>query len=490
MSQREASVQDDVLTHYGNDGYISAAVGTQFDDPRTYADVIRDDGGASPTSLLTRGMHQCKGQPVPYEVYYDPQYVAREVEHVWLKYWQVACREEDLPKVGDRLTYDVGPLSFLVVRTAGQQFKAFFNSCRHRGRRLCNSTSAVSGDSIQCQFHAWTYGLDGKLKWVPRQEEFPGVSDRNYSLREVKCESWGGNVFINPDPKSQPLKATLGVMVDHFKEFPVEERYTAVRIRKRVSINWKAAMEAFLEAYHVLTTHPSGMPMFGSTYTAIDVWDDGVSHVNRLITPMMPDGWVRSKVPSEVGLRLFCNAYGYDAPPAEHGGTVKEMRAFAADRARERIKAESGIECSDRPVAFMVDMVQWFSFPNFFPWWGEGLAWWYNFTPLGENPNECMMDLRFLKPAPKNGPRPASAKAVEIDFDDLGRNHPETGQLGYVMDEDMDNMLEVQKGMRTARGNSAHAVLSMVQEARVRHFQETYARAIGLVQKAARSEQA
>jgi len=310
------------------------------------------------------------------------------------------------------------------------------------------------------------------------------VRASNFSLREVQCATWGGNVFINPDPDAPPLESVLGVMREHFQDYPVEDRYTAVRIRKKVRINWKSGLEAFLEGYHVLTTHPSGMPMFGSTYTAIDIWDDGVSHVSRLVTPaVVPDGWIRSKIPSDIGLRLFCNAYGYRKPPADRGQTVGDARAFAAEAVRERIKEDSGVDFSDRPVSYLIDMVQWFSFPNFFPWWGEGLAWWYNFTPLGENPNECMMEIRLTKPIPKDGPCPPSAAPVDIDFDDLGRNHPETGQVGYIMDEDMENMEEVHKGMRAARDDSAHPILSRVQEARIRHFQEIYAEAMGLTQR-------
>src|ERR1700679_1445801 len=115
-------------------------------------------------------------------------------------------------------------------------------------------------------------------------------------------------------------------------------------------------------------------------------------------------------------------------------------------------------------------MVQWFSFPAFFPWWGEGLAWWYNFTPLGESADECVMEIRLTKPVPKDGPRPPAAAPVDIGFDDKGRNHPQTGAVGYIMDEDMENMEEVHKGMKAARADSAFPVLATVQEARVRHF--------------------
>jgi nitrite reductase/ring-hydroxylating ferredoxin subunit len=474
----DASVVD--ITQYGNQNYVRAVVGTQFDAHQSYADILKADGGVAAANLLTKGNYSAANRRVPYEYYYDPKYVPIEIERIWKKTWQVACRGEDIPEVGDRISYDVGPLSFLVVRSGPNEFKAFHNSCRHRGRRLCGDAKQ-SGDIIQCPFHAWTFDLHGKLKWVPRQEEFPGVSEKLFSLREVQCASWGGNVFINPDPAAPPLEKVLGVIVDHFKDCPQEDRYTVVRIRKKVRINWKSGLEAFLEGYHVLTTHPSGMPMFGSTYTTIECWDDGVSHVSRLITPaVVADGWIRNQVPPSTGLRLFCNAYGYRAPPVNRGETIKDARAFAAEVTAERIRAESGVDFSDRSVGYLIDMCQWFSFPNFFPWWGEGLAWWYNFTPLGTSPDECVMEIRLTRPVPKNGPRPPSATPVDIGFEDKGRNHPDTGAVGYIMDEDMENMEEVHKGMKAAREDSAFPVLATTQEARIRHFREVYAKLMDL----------
>jgi len=473
-------MDDGSITEYGNQNYVRAAIGTQFQDTKTYADILKADTGVPyPPALLATGSYRPKTKPLPYEVYYDPKYVPLEREKIWMKEWQVACRLEDIPNVGDRVGYDVGTMSFLIVRSAPDKVKAFYNSCRHRARKLCDKKE--SNDIIQCPFHGWTYDLNGKLIWISREDEFPGVSARNYSLPEVQCGTWGGNVFINPDLKAPPLEKALGVMVEHFKDFPVDDRYTAIRIIKKVRINWKAGQEAFMEGYHVLRTHPSGMPMFGSCYTTIDCWDDGDSHVSRLITPaMVTDGWVKDKISPRIGLELFCNAYGYDAPPPGRGMTIQDGRAYAAEAVRQRMVKESGVDQSMHSIAHMIDMVQWHMYPAFFPWWGEGLSWWYNFTPLGDNPEECVMEIRVTQPVPKDGPRPPSAPPVYIDFDEKGADYPETKFAGLLMDEDMENMVEVQKGFKAARPDLAHPVLSVYQEDRVRHFHDVYARKMGL----------
>lgn len=468
------------LTRYGNKAYVRASLGKQFKGMLQYVDYIREAGEEVPATAAERGTHRPPIKQLPYTYYLDPKYVGEEIEKIWKKKWQVACREEDIPNIGDRVAYDVGPLSFLIVHSGENEYSAFWNSCRHRARRLCGDTPE-SGDMVQCPFHAWSFDLKGKLVWVPREEEFPNATPDKFSLRPVQCDTWGGNVFINPDLTAGPLKDALGVMPSHFLDCPQEDRYTAARIKKKVKINWKSGLEAFLEGYHVLTTHPSGMPIFGSTYTQTDCWDDGKASVSRLITPaLVPDGWVQDEVSSRLSLELFCNTYSLPFPPQGRGDTVADARAYASEMTIEVHRKDNGVDFTGRSSSYLVDMHQWFSFPAFFPWWGEGLSWWYNFTPLGESPDECVMEIRWLRPLGKGMPRPPAAKTVHIDFHEQGRDYPETGQVGYIMDEDMANMEEVHRGMKATDPAVARPILAREQEIRIYHFHEAYMKAMGI----------
>ena len=468
------------ITKYGNKSYVRAALGTQFADMPPYVEFITRAGEDVPQTAADRGTHRPTSKPLPYAYYLDPKYIPEEIEKIWMKKWQVACRAEDIPEIGDRVAYDAGPLSFLVIHSGENEFKAFWNSCRHRARRLCGD-KPESGDMVQCPFHAWSYDLNGTLVWVPREEEFPKATPESFSLRPVQCDTWGGNVFINPDLSAGPLAESLGVIPAHFADCPQEDRYTAIRIKKKVKINWKSGLEAFLEGYHVLTTHPSGMPIFGSTYTQTDCWDDGKASVSRLITPaLIPDGWVRDEISPRTSLELFCNTYGLPLPPDDVGKTIAEARTYAAEKTVEIHKAESGIDFAGRSISYLVDMHQWFAFPAFFPWWGEGLSWWYNFTPLGDSPDECVMEIRWLRPFAKGTVPPKVAETVWIEFDKKGRDYPETGQVGYIMDEDMGNMEEVHRGMKAADPLVAQPILATEQEIRVHHFHEAYIKVMGI----------
>jgi len=102
---------------------------------------------------------------VPKSDYISPEVLRLENERLWPRVWQIACRLQELPRVGDFVTYDIAGESILLVRAGATDVKAYFNVCQHRGRRLkegCGNT----GESIFCRFHGWRYRLDGSVSRV------------------------------------------------------------------------------------------------------------------------------------------------------------------------------------------------------------------------------------------------------------------------------------------------------------------------------------
>ncbi len=108
-----------------------------------------------------------------------------EVEKIWKKVWQMACHEDDLPEVGDCVPYDIAHLSFLVVRTEEDEFKAYCNSCLHRGRKL-REARGKGITELRCPFHGWCWNLDGSLKAVPCEWDYPELKREEQSLPEVR----------------------------------------------------------------------------------------------------------------------------------------------------------------------------------------------------------------------------------------------------------------------------------------------------------------
>lgn len=468
------SSNDDFWIDYGK-----AEIGSKLVNPPTLEKIVTADKQPRDVPFQIPGDIMPDPRLIPYDRYFDPKYVDLEVEHIWSKEWQIACREEDIPEIGDRVSYDIVDKSFLVVRTAANEFKAFYNSCPHRARKLCDDRG--KGSKIQCGFHGWTFGLDGKLEWIPFEQEFPHVTARNSSLVPVNLETWGGNIFINPDPDAQPLAVALGPLTRHFEKWPQEDRYTAVRVLIHIDANWKAAQEAFMEGYHVVETHADGMPMFGSVATQIDMWSEGSGYVSRLCTPgMTTDPYVAHKVTPHQGLNLYCSSQGLPLPPADRGNDPVDARAYAAEAKRKVMLEATGIDYSDETISYMIDMAKYFMYPNHHPWWGEGLPWWYKFTPYRDDPGKAIMEYRLLLPIPASGERPALPEPIIVDFGEKAADNPALGATGHIIDQDLTNMNAVQLGLKTAPPEQAFLVTSAYQEAKIRRFHEIYDEKLGL----------
>lgn len=436
-----------------------------------FQDMLANDAGPLSAAIQARGNYRPSIDEIPFSTYTDRAYASREMAHVWGKTWQYACREEDIPEVGDRIPYDVGPLSFIIIRTAEEEFKAFYNACLHRGTRLC--TASEGGDEIKCPFHGWRWRIDGKLKRVPSKWDFPGVDD-SYALPEVPIGRWGGCLFVNPDPNAGPLEDALGVLVDHFAHFDLANRFTLVRTAKKIRANWKTVWAAFLEAYHVEETHFDAMEFTGDANTQYDAFQSEGAIISRLITPAaVPSPLLQDKVSARdaavIAVRSFAAAFGPDAPvaPPNHAEMAQFGRREVAAWRRESMGAMMGADFSHLCDAEMIDSIQYAMFPNFGPWLGEGLPLLYQFLPLGDNPDESLFTVRLMAPIPENAPRPPCPSLTRLDFDDCFESLPEWGRIAHVFDQDMANLPNIQRGMHSAAASRSQLTLGRYQEQRI-----------------------
>lgn len=448
------------------------------------SELLASDSRTQPPALQATGPFEPAVREISFSRYWDPNFAALEREQLWSRVWQYACREEDIPTVGDRLRYDVGSMSFIILRSAATEIRAFYNACLHRGTQLCSGPS--SGERIRCPFHAWEWNLDGSLHNIPSAWDFPQVARQQYRLPEIKVACWGGFVFVNPDPQAEPLERALGVLPEHFKSWKPEDRFTFVHVRKRIRANWKTTLDAFMEAYHVIETHFDAMPFTGDASTQYDIWDDGHSHISRLITPSaVPSPHLGDAASRQEALDMLMRAYamsmGPDVAVPRFDASRGTGRADLAEWRRQMLAQQFGRDFSQLSDAELLDSIQYLMFPNFCPWYGEGLPLAYQFLPLGDDPNESVMDIRLLLPVPgDDAPRPPSAPIIELGFDDRFDAAPGFGILSHIFDQDMTNLPNIQAGMRSASGRHAHATLGRYQESRIQHFHNTLDRYLGL----------
>ena len=459
-------------------GKIQAGFGTSAGP--LMADLVGQDSRPVEEALKKQGTFLATPKKIRFDRYFTKEFAALEMEHIWKKCWQAVAREEDIPQVGDRKPYDVGQLSYVIIRSGSNEFRALQNACLHRGTRLCHDFQA--GESIRCPFHAWEWNLDGSLKNIPSRWDFPGVASDDYRLPEAKVGIWGGWIFINPDPDAGPLEEALGVLPEHFGPRESAQRYTALGFRKKLRGNWKQAMEAFHEAYHVIETHSQILSYNGDTQTRYDTWDDGKSQVSRSITPAaIPSGHLGDEASvikaAEDSLKTFALPFpDVEVPPIRPG---ESGRTQVAEWRREAMGKMLGVDFSRCSDSYMLDANQYFMFPNFWPWWGEGLPLTYQFMPYRDNPDECIMEVRLTLPVPENGERPPAADLYELDFDAPVSSVPGIGIMGTIFDQDFSNIPSVQLGLHSARNPDAEITLGLYQESRIQAFHDMIDRKLG-----------
>ena len=137
-----------------------------------------------------------------------------------------------------------------------------------------------------------------------------------------------------------------------------------------------------------------------------------------------------------------------------------------------------GVDFSQNSDSYMLDANQYFMFPNFWPWWGEGLPLTYQFMPYKDDPDACVMEVRLTVPYSPDGPRPPAAELVELEFDQPVSSVPEMGIMATIFDQDFSNIPLVQMGLHSAADAEAKVTLGLYQESRIQAFHDMIDRKI------------
>ena len=192
---------------------------------------------------------------LPFSWYSDEEVLRRERARIFARSWQYAGRAEQVAAPGSFLAADAGGVPMLVTRDATGELRAFLNVCRHRGAVLTEGCGTRS--TIQCNYHAWTYDLDGSLRNAPRSEREPDFDRAEWSLVPASVGTWGPFLFVNPDPEAVPLLEHLGELPAILaRDIDVDGLVFHSRVEFGANANWKIVVENFLECYHCPTAHP------------------------------------------------------------------------------------------------------------------------------------------------------------------------------------------------------------------------------------------
>jgi len=194
---------------------------------------------------------------LPWSWYSDPGVLRLEQEQIFAHSWQYAGHTGQVAEPGSFVATRIGRLPAIVVRDREGDLRAFLNVCRHRGSLVC--TGEGRRETLQCPYHAWTYGFDGALLSAPRADREPDFDRAGLGLLPLSVEAWGPFVFVNPDADASPLRDFLGELPALLAEGGVDLDSLSFHSRAEgeYDANWKVCTENFLECYHCSVAHPS-----------------------------------------------------------------------------------------------------------------------------------------------------------------------------------------------------------------------------------------
>jgi phenylpropionate dioxygenase-like ring-hydroxylating dioxygenase large terminal subunit len=437
-----------------------------------YQDVIAADSRPSPPVFREYSELNIDIPSVPRERYVSQDFFNLEIERLWPRVWQLACREEQIPEVGDCLTYDSPGASLFLVRCSAQEIKAYYNTCPHRGMRLCASDTSVS--QIRCPYHGFTWHLDGSLAYSPARWDFPQLKTGEPHLEEVRVASWGGFVFINRDPQAPSLQSYLANLPEHFATWPREDVYLSVMLHKVMGANWKACIEGFVEAFHVAELHSQARPFGGDSSTQYDVWP-GNENISRFLEP--------TGIPSEEHAAPMTEQKIYaamhelmtgskDAPDIGAGTRAREVMAQMSRTVMSQI---DGRDYSELSVTEALDPAQYSIFPNIVIFRSLGYPYLYRFLPLRDDPHHTQFDFMIFRPKPRDGSPIPEVRHIHLGQTDT---YQASGVfppwLGQIYDQDTAGFGQLQEGLRS--GASLNVMFSRYQEIRIRHMHQTLMR--------------
>ncbi|MGH6830283.1 MAG: aromatic ring-hydroxylating oxygenase subunit alpha, partial [Methylocella sp.] len=207
-------------------------------------------------------------ETLPAWTYNSAEFFELERQHLLLANWQIVGHVSELRQPGDFVTLTLVGERALAVRDEDGELHAFYNVCRHRAAAVVNGAGGNCGHAVRCPYHGWTYGLDGRLKAIPGEANFPNLDKSAFGLRRLDLEVWQGFVFVRFRSGGPSVAERMAPFAEELSDyrFADMEPLQGQRWVGEVDVDWKNVMDNFLEGYHVPVGHPGLYRLFGSRY--------------------------------------------------------------------------------------------------------------------------------------------------------------------------------------------------------------------------------
>lgn len=191
---------------------------------------------------------------IPAGRYTDPRFHELERTHIWRKSWLFAAHIDELPEPGCFVVWENAGEPVVIVHAENGDINAFYNTCRHRGAPVVTEQSGKR-PRLTCRYHGWSYALNGDLISVRDPADFSDLDFSCRGLKPIRCERFGNLIFLNFDADASSLLEWLGPVADEWREFQFENCRLVSKYRFDLKCNWKIAMEANTEVYHLHNIH-------------------------------------------------------------------------------------------------------------------------------------------------------------------------------------------------------------------------------------------
>jgi len=366
--------------------------------------------------------------------YVSRKFLRREFTRMWPRVWQLAGLASDLDRPGSYFTYEIGRDSILVVRQP-DGVRAFHNVCLHRGRALRECGAGHAG-TFRCPYHHWEWEIDGRMKNLPDRESFPEVRDcGDLALRRVAAAEWGGFVWINVDGNAGSLEEYLADVGASFLRYRPEEYALVSDQTIEVDCNWKVAIDASNESYHIPVVHPELLQIFDDQHLLPEVL--GERHGCSGAPFAVPSGRLHDREHVNDWLKQLIVEAGLN--PDDFAGRASAVRPAIQRALRGRTDDFDLAALTDDELT---DYWSYFFFPNVHMNI-QGLN--LNVSrvrPDPSDPDKMVLDQMCFVRFPRGRERPPRAKHEHVRFGE--------GSLGFVTDQDVFNYVRVQRGMHSS----------------------------------------
>ena len=204
----------------------------------------------------TEEAYQQGARTMPREYYTSSDILADERARLFPDMWHCAGRVSAVKKAGSFMVREIAGESIIIVRGNDRVLRAFFNVCRHRGTRICRDAAGEFSETIQCPYHAWTYGIDGRLIGAPHMQDVAGFDKKDHPLHQAHVAEWEGFVFVNVGERPEPFETWFAPMLGRLARYNLGALEVGHRVTYDVRANWKLVFQNYSECLHCPMIHP------------------------------------------------------------------------------------------------------------------------------------------------------------------------------------------------------------------------------------------